>query len=265
MIDKNKIAILTTVANFELYSHTSRYFPKDIKKYVIDGTNGMHGIHSIIYMMYKLKNEAIDWLIMADEDVIFVQPEQIFRLINSMQDENITVAGVRDGGVVAHRDKNPHAINTFFSILNLNEVRQLWDKKEVLKNQYIQTNEFDDDLANLRGVYNSKSLYEPYYCFYFWLRRKGKMIWFLDSKMNKDEITNEVYFNDERLLYHTWYARSYNINEKHTKRINKILETLDKVNLKGTYVEPIYFKDKLFYLRKTIKKYYKYLLIKLGK
>ena len=73
MIDKNKIAILTTVANFELYSHTSRYFPKDIKKYVIDGTNGMHGIHSIIYIMHKLKNEAIDWLIMADEDVIFVQ------------------------------------------------------------------------------------------------------------------------------------------------------------------------------------------------
>ncbi|WP_278020439.1 hypothetical protein [Flavobacterium ginsengisoli] len=39
-IDKSKIAILTTVTNFELYKRTSTIFPEEIDKIVIDGTNG---------------------------------------------------------------------------------------------------------------------------------------------------------------------------------------------------------------------------------
>ena len=81
MVENSKIAILTTVANFELYRRTSQYFPIGIQKYVIDGTNGMHGIHSIKYMMKTLKNKGIEWLIMADEDVIFSNSEMVFSLI----------------------------------------------------------------------------------------------------------------------------------------------------------------------------------------
>jgi hypothetical protein len=40
MIDKSKIAIITTVANFDLYNKTSLFFPVGIRKYVIDGTKG---------------------------------------------------------------------------------------------------------------------------------------------------------------------------------------------------------------------------------
>jgi len=59
MLDYSKIAILTTVINFELYNKTSKLFPLGIKKYVIDGRNGMHGIHSIKYMMRILKGKGI--------------------------------------------------------------------------------------------------------------------------------------------------------------------------------------------------------------
>jgi hypothetical protein len=44
-------------------------FSKEIPHYIIDGTNGMHGIH-IKYMMKRLKGKGIDWLIMADEDFL---------------------------------------------------------------------------------------------------------------------------------------------------------------------------------------------------
>ena len=135
-VPKSKIAVLTTVANFELYKKTSIYFPKGVKHYVIDGTNRMYGINSIIYMMSKFKNLGIEWLIMADEDVIFSQPKQVFSIIEKMRQENYTVCGVRDGGVIEHRNHNPHVINTFFSVLNLKTVIQIWDKKQVLKNQY---------------------------------------------------------------------------------------------------------------------------------
>jgi hypothetical protein len=115
-MDKSGIAILTTVANFELYSKISQLFPQGIKKYVIDGTNGMHGIHSILYMFKVLKNKDIEYLIMADEDVIFQDPEEVFCIIDHMKNNNITVCGLRDGGMISHRNFNPYVI-IFFSQL----------------------------------------------------------------------------------------------------------------------------------------------------
>jgi len=128
-----------------------------------------------------------------------------------MTKKNITVCGVRDGGVITHRKQNPFVINTFFSILNFKEVEAIWDKKEVSQNQYTVENEFDDNLMSLKYDFDKKSLYEPYYCFYFWLRRKNKKILFFDAKMCGDQISNSVLFNNEVFLYHTWYARSYGI------------------------------------------------------
>ena len=84
-------AILTTVASYELYGITSKFFPKGIKKYVIDGTNGMHGIHSIHYMFYKLSKKDIKWLILADEDVIFKDSDIVFSIIKKMEADNFSV------------------------------------------------------------------------------------------------------------------------------------------------------------------------------
>ncbi|MDX1828180.1 MAG: hypothetical protein R3342_01420 [Lutibacter sp.] len=250
MIDKTKIAILTTVANFELYKKTSQFFPKDIKRYVIDGRKGMYGIHSIKYMMKKLKGKGIEWLVMADEDVVFTKSDKIFTLINEMKKENITVCGVRDGGVIPHRKQNPWTINTFFSILSYKEIEAIWNEKEVLKNQYVLENEFDDNLSNLINEFDIKSIYEPYYCFYFWLRRSGKKILFLDAKICNDEISNSVLFKDEIFLYHTWYARSYGVNEMHTKRIDSVINLI-KTN--GKNENFTIFIDNFFVVKKKFK------------
>ena len=244
---KSNIAILTTVANFELYSITSKLFPKNIRKYVIDGREGMHGIHSLYFMIEKLKYENIDWLIMADEDVIFKDAEAVFSIIEKMEKENIFVAGVRDGGVVKHRDKNPYMINTFFSILNFKEVLSIWDKKTVEKNQYIDINEFEEETLNLKGKYDVNNLYEPYYCFYLWLKRLDKQFLYLEANMYQDDISNTVLFNDEVFLYHTWYARSYGENEKHTKRINNILSSINvEISASEIGEDVVVFKDANF-------------------
>jgi len=257
MIDKTKIAILTSVANFELYKKSSQYFPDDIQKYVIDGTNGMHGIHSIMYMMRKLKRKGIEWLIMADEDVLFFNSDLVFSLIEEMNNKDITVCGVRDGGVIKHRSQSPWVINTFFSILNFKEVESIWDEKEVLQNQFFFENEFDDDLTKLKSEFDIKSLYEPYYCFYFWLRRKNKKILFLEAETCEDEISNSVLYKNEVLLYHTWYARSYGLNKKHTERINTILDLRKKNSNNSDSAEITIFKNRLFAIEQKIKKVYR--------
>jgi hypothetical protein len=151
-------------------------------------------------------------------------------------------------------------INTFFSIINFKELEKIWNTKEVLKNNYILKNEFNDDLTNVKGKYDMTSIYEPYYCFYLWLRRKNKKFLFLNAVMNEDQITNSVLYNNKLFLYHTWFARAYGFSEKHTKRINAIFNLLSFEDNKVS--NPIIFKDHTFFLIKNIKKNYKRIIRK---
>ena len=111
--------------------------------------------------------------------------------------------------------------------------------------------------------YDVLSIYEPYYCFYLWLRRNNKKFLFLEANQpfREDEITNAVYFENEVLLYHTWYARSYGINKKHTDRINKILELLKYKNF--DIMNPEVFKHKTFFIIKNTRKLYQRMIMRI--
>jgi hypothetical protein len=251
----SSIAIVTTLMNNDLYKKSSQLFPKNIPKYVIEGRNEMFGIDSICFMMEKLKGKGIEWLIMADEDVLFINPNGIYTIIDYMKANDFILSGVRDGGQIPNRTYSPYLINTFFSIINFKKLEAIWRKKEVLRNQYILENEFQDDLSKLKEEYDVMSLYEPYYCFYFWLKRKGEKLFFLDAikPFDDDEKTTLIYDTiGNELLYHTWYARVYGNNEKHTKRIDKIFSILEFKNNEDLHYT--YFKDKTFYLRRRLKK-----------
>jgi hypothetical protein len=266
MIDKSKIAILSTVINFDLYFRSSPLFPDGIKKYVIDGRNGMYGIDSLCYMMKVLKDKNIEWLIMADEDVLFMNSKLVFPLIQEMAQNDIMFCGVRDGGMIKCRKQNPYVINTFFSIINFKELEKIWNKKKMLSNQYILDGEFKDDLSKLAYDFDAKSLYEYYYCFYFWLRRLNKKCLFLDSKkpFESDEMTNSVgNLKGDTILYHTWYARYYGINELHTERIEEVFSQI-KID-RSFYQEPIIFKDWTFGFRNSMEKLRKRIINRINK
>jgi hypothetical protein len=249
------IAVLTTVINQELYQKSSCLFPENMKRFVIDGSNKMHGIDSILFMMKKLKGKGIEWLVMADEDVLFVDVKGIYETISFMKANDYIVCGVRDGGQIAIRYQNPYVINTFLSILNFRELEAMWDKKEMLHNQYSTENEFSDDLNALPQQYDAKSLFEPYYCFYLWLRRKGKKILFLNASVafEDDDITTVVFdSNNNKMAYHTWYARSYGVNQKHTERIDKVFRQIDIPN--NMEVKATYFKDSFYGIKYKLNK-----------
>lgn len=260
---ENNCAIITTVANFDLYSKTSVLFPNKIPQYIIDGSNGMYSIHAIHYMFKVLRKRDIEWLIMADEDVIFKKTEEIFELIDYMEEHNYQVAGVREGGVISHKKFNPFAINTFFSIIHFSEIEKIYNKKEINKNQFVRSGEFNDDLSELKKEYDVTSLYEPYYCFYLWLRRKGFHFLYLDADcpIAGDELTTAVYSpKGDLILYHTWYARAYNKSEKHTLRINNILNNIP--NSSRQLSPPLVFKDINYGWQLKLKKKYKKLMMK---
>lgn len=263
------IAVVTTVINFELYNKSSKLFPENIPHYVIDGRNGMHGLNGIYFMFKKLKNKQIDWLVMADEDVFFQDASLIYNIIDIMKRNDYCVSGVRDGGVISHRIYNPLMINTFFAILNFKKINELYNWKEIKKNQFIEENEFKHDFKQLPFQFDVNSTYEPYYCFFLWLLRKKEKFYYLDSKMPfaDDKYTNSIYLDNNQLMaYHTWHARSFGKNELHTKRISRVFNLVkNDINFERYGVKPIIFKDKTFYLREVFRKFVKRVYLKIKK
>ena len=105
-----------------------------------------------------------------------------------------------------------------------------WEtRKEIQKQQYSNPNEFTEDLKNLNVEFDVTSLYEPYYCFFLWLKRKNQRFLFLNAELlhpDTDELATKVYALDNKpLLIHTWYARAYGKNAAQTKRIDSIIDT----------------------------------------
>ena len=260
----NKVAMLTTVANFDLYHKSNPLFNISYDRFVIDGRNGMHGIHSILYMMRKFKNLDYDYIIMADEDFILKSNTALENLLDYMKTNDIVVSGVRDGGMINHRNYNPFCINTFFSVLDLKKVKQIWNEKEMLSNQRIDKDEFylDEEMPH---DFDVESLYEPYYCFYLWLLRRGEKIKYLNSKTlieNNDDITNIVCDDNEKIIgFHSWYARSYGVNKKHTDRIDLLLNKIERSNL--SKVDYVLWKDVSFKCIQTINKFFRKVKMKL--
>tara|TARA_B100000929_G_scaffold111367_1_gene88218 strand:+ start:464 stop:1291 length:828 start_codon:yes stop_codon:yes gene_type:complete len=227
-INLSEIALLTTVANFDLYKKTRPYQPAGIRKLVIDGREGMYGLDSLLYTFEKLPLEDIKWLILADEDVLFLENNALLEIIKEMDSANYTVAGIRDGGTMPNRRHNPYVPNTFFCILDFLAISKIYNRKEIQKQQFINADEFREDLAGLKVGFDRTSLYEPYYRFFLWLKRKDYKFLFLKADLldpDTDELSTEVYgLNKKRILIHTWYARAYGKNETQTKRIDAILE-----------------------------------------
>ncbi|MFA5300869.1 MAG: hypothetical protein WC389_21980, partial [Lutibacter sp.] len=243
-MDKSKIAILSTVNNFKLYEKSSALYPNDIQSYVIDGRNGMFGIHSINYMMKIFKKKDINWLILMDEDALFINSDLVFPLIEYMETHNYIISGIRDGGMLPERSGNPYVMNPFFSIIDLKKLKKIWNKNEMLNNHYIKDDEFIDDLSDLKYPYNKKSMSEPYYGFYFWLKRKKLKLLYLDVSLpfKDDQITNIVHDIEGRpILYHTWFSREYGDERgRHTYRIDKVFDKFKTVKYKN--IEPIVYK-----------------------
>lgn len=253
IIQKQQIGILTTVSNWELYRKTIQFFPSEIQIFAINGSNNFFGLNSMTFFMKKLEKYKIDWLIMADEDVIFTDHKRVFELIDFLNINNFAACGMRDGGMLSWRDQNPYLLNTFFTILNLKDIYTIYNEEEMLSNQFIKDGEFNENVEGLPfNNYHVDSLFEPYYCFFLWLLRKGRKIKYLHGfNPELNETTVVLDHKGQEILYHTWYARLYNKDKVHTERINKAIQNGVST---GAVLKPIILKNYKYHLDKVIKK-----------
>lgn len=242
-----ELLIVVNYQNEDILERSLTTFPDNVEVMLIDGRYGLYGLESI-KLLFRKKLD-IDWLILIDEDVVFINEVDLFSIVNKLIERNIAICGVRDGGVLSMRRHNPYVPNTFFCIMNYRAMRDIYDEVEIEKNNYAIKNEFSDDFNFAMGSFDSKSTFEPYYRFFLYYRRKKYKVHFLNAKNDVFESDhNTTVVNDleeEPMLLHTWRSRYYKNNHLQRERINKILNnyTSGRLNLKSFKT----FKDQLLY------------------
>jgi hypothetical protein len=162
-----------------------------------------------------------------------------------------------DGGVCCHRCWNPVMINTFFTIFNMKQIKEVYNKEEIAK-----INTWDNNLDLYTPKYLIKTwdpkacpehckvvlesnqipyncryeFYEPYYRIFIYLLQQGLTCDYMDgrdSELDGGFTTLLCDYGRRPFAAHTWYARTFQSDPKNRERILKIYNWAkeNKVNI----------------------------------
>ena len=100
----------------------------------VNGSNRIYGygafislLEEILYKKTTIKRKC-DYLVYIDEDCFITD---LFALKDVVEDfilKDRAFAGCRDGGVLCHRNHNGYCINTFFTIFNIKQLKEMFPK-----------------------------------------------------------------------------------------------------------------------------------------
>ncbi|WP_455584307.1 hypothetical protein [Bacteroides sp.] len=213
-----KIAIFTRSMNYRLYDsamYCIKELPYPHHRLMAKSADG--------YLLAMLNSNA-DWAINIDEDAFVTDMDALKELLEYCITNNIVNCGMPDGGVVPIRSHNPLVTNPFFNIINLAAIREKYSK-EVLVHYNNHRTEFESvkPTALIKNDY-SYDYFEPYCNFFVWTSQTFKTL-YLNARVHEDGIST-VLLNHKGnpILIHTWYSRFYDIDPKHSERINKIVD-----------------------------------------
>jgi hypothetical protein len=158
-----------------------------------------------------------------DEDAFILDFERLCELVAWSARTGTACVGMSDGGIVPIRRHNPNALNPFFNIIDLQQVRRLWNVSECRSHMF--TGHTMRELWPPEHIITPGAPYEfddfeTYYCFYFWLKAVGlKMAWLTGTTHEDGTATllNDV--SGRPFLLHTWYGRTFGRDAQQTSRI----------------------------------------------
>lgn len=171
---------------------------------------------------HVIEHVECNHIILLDEDAfVFDYPRMLDLLRWSIRNEARCV-GMPDGGIVKIRRFNPNAMNTFFNILDLAHLRSKWDPeacRSYSRFGHTMTQPWPPG-EMLNAEWCRYVDFEPYYCFYFWLKSTGSELRWLSAATHSDGVStllNDV--TDQHFLIHTWYARNFSRDATQRLRI----------------------------------------------
>ena len=224
----DRVKIVSNVMNPDLYQHSRSFY--ESMRYGKIAVNGAGGCFGINFLNHIITNGAIydfDWMIYVDEDCFITNPSAVEELLEYQVSNGYACCGMPDGGVVSIRARNPVSINPFFMIMNLGEIRKRYNSDQVMGSRY--GGDLDQYIPKALMKPNIGTLfdnYEGYYRLFFWLLRNGFKLLYLDAEEYSGDQTTAMLKNHkgEVLAYHTWYARMWNRDQKHTQRIRGVIK-----------------------------------------
>lgn len=255
-----KIAVVVTVQNFKLFKKTKNSIPPGIDLFVVDGRYGFYALNALELVFSSDQIAKYDWIIMADEDVIFIDFDAILELIHRMKNNDHQLAGVSDGSALEFRKGDPTIPNLFFCVFNNFKIRSIFKGEQ----QFLEYHKFKLYQSVKKRKYKTSrinKMTEEYYQFFNFLKINGIRIFFLNAihdTFPQDYYTTKVLDNQNNLLIiHTWFARDYGRNMDQKQRIDRVLfnhafEIKNRKYLKLN--NPMHFKFKLKYRLKMLKK-----------
>lgn len=165
------------------------------------------------YFYTMLKDTDCDIAINIDEDAFVINPDAILDLAEYMLENNYVNVGISE--FCRGSRFNSVITNPFFNIFHLAKIREKYiSSKEVKKFNYEAVR--DELKAKLPQEMLNANFdcvdFEPYYQFFFWLAYNFDTL-YLPYKTHKDGISTILYDNKgNELLFHSWYARFYNVS-----------------------------------------------------
>ncbi len=215
------IKIYTRSANPELYHYSQQFIRLDCPRVRLVRTTADG------YFYQMIKDKDCDIAINIDEDAFLVNENAMMEMLDYAIDNNITNCAMADGTLLKIRLFNPIITNPFFNILNLKNIREKYNLRDIKSFDYVRhKKELIDKLppvlaADERGLADSRK--EPYYPFFFWLAYNFNT-YYMPVEEHADGFST-VLKNQKGnpILLHSWWSRAYGVDEFHTNRINALM------------------------------------------
>ena len=211
--------------------------------------------NSWFYHLDEIKKSDKKYYIHIDEDFFLTSKEELLKAVQKMEDENIDLLGCPDG-YQHFRGANPVAINTFFMIGRVEDVKRLdvdlksakysivvsegniyhWSNNFGIKFEEIFKDDFNYRWED-QGGSNFKYDHEPYYTFLWSMKEMGckfdYLYPFFDDRFKSTNPRLEKDSDD--IGIHMWYTRNCDSNMDVWG-----LPNVERYNLVEKYINELY-------------------------
>jgi hypothetical protein len=222
----DRVLIVTRSINDLLYERSQSLLTLPYARRRFKGLNHWRNATDYLHLLFEF---PVDWIINYDEDCFIFDNSRLENLFEYMKNNDYDFCGIPDGGVCVHRFHNPLVPNPFFNIFNVAKIRP---KFRAAESVYINQCRHSSELEKYAPLHllkeDHKWAYDNFECFYgvfFWLLKNEFKPLYLSSTEIEDGLTSELRdHEDVPFLFHTWFARSYEVDKGHHDRIDRAYE-----------------------------------------
>ena len=226
MIKESDIIFVTTSLSTKWIHHQQKILKDNFPEssfIVISGTDKWP--NSWFYWVDEIKKSSAKWYIHLDEDCFIENKDEVIRLLQKMEDENIGISAISEA-YCHFRGNNPVAFNSFFLAGRVKDLQGInidfrsvsfshdgnnWSNSMGIKfkEEYLEDFEYVHEKA--WPYDNIKSEAEPYYLFCWLMKEKKIKFYYLYPYFDdRFKSTNPRIEKDSPdIAIHMWYTRMW--------------------------------------------------------